>query len=287
LSVAKELLDQLSYSRGFERGFINTLGYRTHYIHGGGGEPLVLVHGGGAGADAIGNWAGKCFDLLTQSRRVIALDMVGFGHSDAPDPAEFDYSPESRIEQLIAFIEALGVGAVDVVGNSMGGRTAAAVAAKRPELVKNLVLMGSAGLDRGMDGALRALVEYDFTYVGMQRIVEALTHDGFQADPAMIEYRLDISKQAAQRQAFTATIGKIKHRGGLFLDPEEIASIGHRTLVVNGKDDKVISIEQALGFLKLIKNSTGVLLPHCGHWAMIEHPEKFAEITLQFLAGKL
>lgn len=267
--------------------FIETCGYQTHYIELGEGRPLILIHGGGAGADARGNWEGLAMPLLARSRRVIAIDMVGFGASLPADHEDFDYSPEARVQQLAAFIEAMELGPVDIVGNSMGGRTSVAVAADRPELVDRLVLMGSAGLDHGMGGALQALVHYDFTVGGMERIVEALTYDDFVADPAMVHYRHELSCRPANRDAFKRTMLQIKDRGGLWLDESRIAKVKHSTLVVNGKNDKVVPVSQAVRYLELLDNSTGVLLPHCGHWAMIEHPEKFAAIVTAFLVGEL
>lgn len=270
-----------------ESHYAETCGYRTHYIEAGAGKPLLLVHGGGAGADCRGNWEKLAMPLLARHRRVIAIDMVGFGSSDAPSPDSFDYGPESRADQLIAFIEAMGLGPVDVVGNSMGGRTTLATAIRRPDLIGDFVLMGSAGVDRSMGGALAALTEYDFTYAGMERIVRALTNDHFQPDPQMVQYRLELSQQAAQAQAFGATMKALKQRSGLWIEDEEIASVKHRVLVMNGKDDKVVPVEHAYKFLSLLENSTGVILPHCGHWAMIEHPEKFAGIVQSFLDGAI
>lgn len=266
--------------------YVETLGYRTHYIEAGAGMPLLLIHGGGAGADARGNWEELCLPLLAGERRVIAYDMVGFGQSDAPDPASFDYTPDSRVDQLVALIEALALGPVDIVGNSMGGRTALATAIRRPDLVGDIVLMGSAGLDRSMGGALKALTDYDFTYAGMDRIVRVLTNDRYEPDPAMVQYRLDLSLQPAQAKAFGATMKILKAREGLWIEDDEIASVKHRVLVVNGKSDKIVPIAHAYRYLELLENSTGVILPHCGHWAMIEHPEAFANIVSSFLSGK-
>lgn len=263
--------------------YIDTLGYRTHYIESGSGRPLILVHGGGAGADARGNWEALSLPLLARTFRVIAFDMVGFGHSDAPDPNAFVYSPEARVAQLIAFIEAMGLAPVNIVGNSMGGRTSLAVAIERPDLINDLILMGSAGLDRSMGGALKAITEYDFSLEGMRRVVAALTNDDFEPDEGLVRYRLEVSLQPPQRAAFAATMKLLKERSGLHLEEERIGSVKHRTLVVNGKDDKVVPLTMAYRFLELLENSTGVILPKCGHWAMIEHPKTFANIVRQFL----
>lgn len=273
----------MSTAPSLASNFAPTCGYRTHYIEAGAGKPLLLIHGGGAGADARGNWEHLAMPLLAATRRAIAIDMVGFGASDAPDPEDFDYGPDSRVDQLVAFIEALALGPVDIVGNSMGGRTALATAIRRPDLVGDIVLMGSAGVDRSMGGALAALTEYDFTYAGMERIVQALTNDGFVPDPAMVEYRLELSRQPAQAKAFGATMKALKARSGLWIEDHDIASVRHRVLVLNGKNDKVVPPAHAYKFLELIPNSTGLLLPQCGHWAMIEHPKSFANIVNQFL----
>lgn len=270
-------------ARTLPSAFADTCGYRTHYIEAGAGKPLLLIHGGGAGADARGNWEHLAMPLLAASRRAIAIDMVGFGASDAPDPEGFDYGPESRVDQLIAFIEALDLGPLDIVGNSMGGRTTLAAAIRRPDLVGDIVLMGSAGVDRSMGGALAALTEYDFTYAGMERIVRALTNDHFVPDPAMVEYRLQLSCQPAQAKAFGATMKALKARSGLWIEDADIASVKHRVLVLNGKNDKVVPLAHAYKFLDLLPNSTAILLPHCGHWAMIEHPNAFANIVNAFL----
>lgn len=266
---------------------VSTCGYMTHYIELGQGKPLILVHGGGAGADSRGNWEKTCMPLLAKEYRTIAYDMVGFGNTEAPAPDSFNYGPDSRIDQLVAFIEGLNLGKVNIIGNSMGGRTSLGAAIARPDLFENIILMGSAGLDRSMGGVLKAFTEYDFTYAGMERIVVALTNDGYEVDTDMVQYRLELSKQPAQAAAFKATMGILKERSGLWIEDEEIAKVKTRTLVVQGKDDKVIPVAHAYRYLELLENSTGYIMPHCGHWAMIEHPQTFANVVLDFLANKI
>jgi len=266
-----------------ETGFIQTLDYKTHYYAAGEGRPLVLIHGGGAGADAWGNWGHSTLPLAAPRFRTIAYDMVGFGKSDAPSPDGFTYDQNARIDQLIAVIERLGLGPVDAIGNSMGGATALGVAMKRPDLLRSIVLMGSAGLNRGLNPALGAIVHYDFSVEGMRRMVAALTHHGFVPGEEMVAYRHALSCQPGVREAFAATMGWVKQRGGLYYEDEEIAQVKTRALVFQGKDDKVVPLSEGFKFLELLENSSGYFLDHCGHWAMIEHPALFARIALQFL----
>ena len=64
---------------------------------------------------------------------------------------------------------------------------------------------------------------------------------------------------------------------------EVISSVRSPVLVINGKEDKVVPLANAYRFLELIPDSWGWIVPHCGHWAMVEHPDAFARICLAFL----
>jgi len=64
----------------YEKKFIEVNGVKTCYIEAGEGEPLILIHGGGAGANSYGNWF-ACLPLFAKKFRTIAIDMVGFGQS--------------------------------------------------------------------------------------------------------------------------------------------------------------------------------------------------------------
>lgn len=255
--------------------------FRTHYIEDGSGDPLILLHGGGAGADGRSNWT-TCLPHFAKRRRAIAPDLVGFGHTDKPDPSGFTYSQDARNEQIIAFIEALGLERVSIVGNSMGGATALGVAMRRPDLVENLVLMGSAGLGGAPSPELGAILNYDFTVEGMRRIIAALANPGFVAGEDQVRYRYEISVQPQTRAAYTATMAWVRENG-LAYPTEEIEKVTTRTLVVHGKDDLVVPLANAYRFLELLRNSTGYVIPNCRHWTMIEYPETFSSVTLDFL----
>jgi pimeloyl-ACP methyl ester carboxylesterase len=262
---------------------VTTGDFRTHYLVDGTGDPLILLHGGGAGADGWSNWR-DCLPLLAKRRRVFAVDMVGFGRSDKPDPERFDYGQQARNAQIVAFIETMDLRRVSVVGNSMGGATALGVAMRRPDLVANLVLMGSAGAPHAgpLSPALAPLIHYDFTVEGMRRIVDVLANPNYRASEEQIRYRHELSVQPDTRAAYRAIMAQVRENGFGYTR-EDIQRVRTRTLVVNGKDDVVVPLDHAYTFLELLENSFGYLIPHCRHWAMIEYPELFAQITLEFL----
>ena len=262
--------------------FAQTGGFRTAYYQGGptSGTPIILLHGGGAGADSVSNWE-RCFWRFAEFAPTYAVDLVGFGNSDAPDPAAFAYTQESRNIQLIAFVEALGIGPAHFIGNSMGGATSLGVAMRRPDLVESLVLMGSAGRSAHMSDELKTIINYDFTLDGMRKVIAALANPGFIPSEHQVSYRHEMSLRPHLAAAYKATMGWVREHG-LQYPPADIAKIKTRTLVVNGKEDKVVPIEQAFEFLTLLENSTGYLVPHCRHWAMIEYPELFTKICRDF-----
>lgn len=267
-----------------ESRYLTVAGIRTHYLEAGEGPILLLIHGGGAGADARGNWSG-CLPLYAEHFRVIALDLPGFGHSDKPDPAVFDYGQGSRNRHLVAFIEALDAGPVRLIGNSMGGATALGAAMLRPDLVLKLVLMGSAGLaisspDPEVGAALSG---YDFTVEGMRRIVECLVGPTYPVDDEMLAYRHALTLPDDARCALSAIA--VKHSTeGLTYPTEDIARVQTPTLIVGGKLDRVAILARTYGYLELLPNSWGFVLPHCGHWVMLEAPAEFVSVTLSFLA---
>jgi 2-hydroxy-6-oxo-6-(2'-aminophenyl)hexa-2,4-dienoate hydrolase len=262
-------------------------GINTHFLHAGDtGPAVVLVHGGGAGADCQGNWT-QVMTLLADRYRLFALDMVGFGRTDKPSDPNYSYAQPEREQHLTAFIEALDVGPVVLVGNSMGGLTSLGVARDNPALLSRLVLMGSAGIPVPLSPQLKAIMDYDFTMEGMQRVVDALTGPQFETPPGMVDYRYKLSVEPDTRMAYQRITGWMKARGGLQIAESAISAVRTPTLVVSGKDDGVIPVSCAYKFLELIAGSRGYIMPNCGHWPMIEQPNEFAAIVDHFLNMRL
>ena len=269
---------------GAKSGHIDVHGVNTHYYKAGAGEALILLHGGGAGADSFGNWRG-CLTRFAEHYHVYAVDMIGFGCTDKPDPEHYSYTQQARNQHIIAVIETLGLASVNLIGNSMGGCTSMGVAIERPDLVNKLVLMGSAGVRAPITDELKSIMNYDYTTDGMVRIVRGLTNPEFRFDEELVNYRHSLSIQDDTRQAYNAVMGWIREQGGLYYEEDYIARVTQETLVVNGKLDKVVPLSSAYKLLELINNSWGYIIPGCGHWAMIEKPAQFIAASLSFLGS--
>ena len=265
---------------------IDVDGIATHYLEEGAGHPVVLIHGGGAGADAWGNWE-SCWKAFSGKFRTIAYDMVGYGGT-AVDREDFVYSQDARIAHLRGFLDAKGIAKASLVGNSMGGATALGLAMRHPERVHTLTLMGSAGLNHQFSPELQTILNYQAPdRIGMRRIVEALTNDDFVASHEMVDYRYRLTLNEKIMSGYNAGMDWIRKSGGLHYDEHEISGVEAPTLVVSGREDAVVPFEQSVQFHRLIKNSWLYSMPHCGHWAMIEHPVEFSEVTTTFIAEKV
>lgn len=121
---------------------IDVDGVGIHYVQQGTGPPLVLIHGFGGHTFSFRHQ----IPVFARDRRVLALDLMGFGYSERPRKA--DYSLEAQARLVLRFMDVLGVEKATVAGHSMGGEVAMRVAALAPERVERLVLIASVSGER-------------------------------------------------------------------------------------------------------------------------------------------
>src|SRR3989442_2334841 len=114
------------------------------------GEPVVLIHGVGGWAET---WRPVVGPLAAAGRLVVALDLPGFGESQAPGRVSY-FGPEDAFYPrfVLAAMEVLGIPRAHIVGQSMGGAVAYMIAVSAPERTRSLVLVAAGGL--GPEGAV-------------------------------------------------------------------------------------------------------------------------------------
>jgi pimeloyl-ACP methyl ester carboxylesterase len=126
---------------GVQSNYVTVRGYKMHYLVGGSGRPLLLVHGLGSRGE---DWANLIPQLINGGNRVYALDLLGYGASEQPRDARYSISQQAGIVE--GFLDSQHLQRVDMAGWSMGGWIALQVALQQPQRLRRLVLLDSAGL---------------------------------------------------------------------------------------------------------------------------------------------
>ena len=257
-------------------------GLRTNYHDLGAGFPVVLIHGSGPGVSAWANWR-LALPELARSRRVLAPDMAGFGYTDRPAGAR--YTLDRWVEQLLGFLDAIDLPCVDLVGNSFGGALSLALAIRRPERVRRLVLMGAAGLKFEMTPALEAVWGYTPSVENMRAIMTLFAFDQSLLSDDLARLRYEASARPGVQEAWEAMFPAPRQRwlDALASAEDEVAALPHETLVIHGREDRVVPLSSSIRLSGLIPKAQLHVFGRCGHWTQIEHAARFVRLVNDFL----
>jgi len=265
---------------------IDAGGLRTHFIEAGAGATVVLIHGSGPGVSAYANWR-FLIPVLAERFHVLAPDVLGFGKSARPDG--MTYSKKIWVDHLIAFLEASGVERCSLVGNSMGGALALAIAIERPDLVDRLVLMGAAGLSFPLTEGLDAVWGYEPGVEAMRDLIARhFAFDAAIATDELVRLRYEASCLPGYHESYRTMFPAPRQAGIELLssDPAAIAKIEKPTLLVHGREDRVIPLAVSERLFQLIADAELHVFGRCGHWTQIERKDAFNELTLSFLTRR-
>jgi len=258
-------------------------GLETNYHDVGEGFPVLMIHGSGPGVSAWANWR-LVMPALAEQARVIAPDMAGFGFSARP--ANYDYSMDNWVKQAIGLLDALGIAQTDLVGNSFGGALALALTIRHPERVRRLVLMGSVGVPFEISEGLDAVWGYTPSFENMRSIMEYFAWDRSLVNDELAQLRYEASIRPGFQESFAAMFPAPRQRwvDAMASAESDIRAIEHETLIIHGRDDRVIPLQTSLTLHQLISRSQLHVFGRCGHWTQIEHAGRFARLVGDFLA---
>src|SRR5579872_61864 len=261
-------------------------GTDIHYLDMGSGPPLLLVHGLGQSSLA---WH-RNVDALTQSHRVIALDLPGFGLSSCP--REGAYDPPYYASIIQRFIAALHLRNVDAAGHSAGGLAVLLAASGTPQLFRKLVLVNPAGftaVSNQMVGDMVLLAVRLWQSMPRNRALirtaySAQFHDPAAADEETIgelySRRGHPASMAAARAAFTA---HLDYSRDLSAFHDRLRSLQTRLLIVWGKNDRVFPVKDTLVAQRVLPHARIEWLERCGHCPQLERPNDFNALVQAFL----
>ncbi len=224
-------------------------------------------------------------DALRDRYRCVAWDHRGQGASSVPEGRIVTI--EAVTTDAIALIEALGIAPVHFVGLSMGGFVGIRLAARRPDLVRSLVLLETAA-DPEPPAHLpryRSLTLAARTF-GVQRwladrVMKILCGASTLSDPALSD-RVDHIRQLLmrnQRSIYKAIHGVLERDGV----EHELSQIRCPTLVVRAQEDAAIALERSRALVEGIEGARWLELERGGHSCTLEHPEIVTEILEAFL----
>lgn len=263
---------------GLEEATASIPGFEMPYLHGGSGEPLILIHGFGAEKN---NWT-RVARFLTPHYRVIAPDLPGFGEASKPDTAT--YTIAEQVERLRQFMHGLGIQRAHFGGSSMGGFIATAWAAKYPDEVASLWLLDPGGTAAAYDSELRREYEKSGRILLVARTPDehaAVRAIAMARQPFLpYSFKRVLSERAAANYALHSAIFRQMNQER----PLEsyVKAVAAPALIVWGAEDRVLSPKGAEAMHALLPNSRVVLMPGVGHLPMIEAVRESAADYLAF-----
>ena len=264
---------------------IQTGEFKTNYHDLGKGESVTFIHGSGPGVTAWANW-GRLFPLIKDDFRIIAPDMAGFGYTERV--AGRKNTMPRWVKQVIDLLDALKIEKTNLVGNSFGGGLALSLAIRHPDRINKMVLMGSMGVSFPITYGLDNAWGYEPSIEAMEELLEIFTYDHSFANEALIKTRYEASITPGFQESFHAMFPEPRQKcvEWMAADQNYIRNISHETLIIHGREDRVIPLDNAYKLLKLLDNAQLHVFGHCGHWTQIEHTQEFADLIRNFFKFK-
>jgi pimeloyl-ACP methyl ester carboxylesterase len=264
---------------GVKSEYVEAGGYRLHYFeaapgNGGGGTPLVLVHGLGARGE---DWAAMIPALAAQGFHVYVPDLLGYGRSPKPD---VDYSISLEEQTVAQFMRAVHVPRADIGGWSMGGWIVMKLALDHPEMVDRLVIYDSAGVYFPATWGPELFTPADV--IGLKKLISMLTPKpgplpGFAAEAAL---------RKLERNAWVIRRSMTAMTNGRDLLDFRLQGITQPMLIVWGSQDELIPLSAGEAIHKRVPQSVLNIVEGCGHLAPAECPRPVVEGTVEFLKAE-
>ena len=260
-----------------------------HYETYGQGNPIIFLHGLGG---TLYTWR-HLIGPLEPHYRLILFDLKGAGKS--PKPFDDKYSMFDQAELIYRFIRQNDMRDVTLVGHSFGGGVALLVALKlsqqNPSRLSRLILVDTVSYPQKLPGVIRMLRMPLVGWLGLylipdktkvRNMMESMYYDDSKINPADVEayaapLTLPGAKYALQqtaRQIIPDNIDEIIGRYPRIKVP---------TLIIWGREDKIIPLENGVRLHQAIRTSQLVVIERCGHDPPDERPEEVVEAIRKFL----
>lgn len=251
------------------------------------GVPLLcLQHFTGT----LDNWDPALIDPLAENRPVYLFENAGVGRSTGTTPDTI----AGMAQHAIAFLDALGLKQVDVLGFSLGGFLAQYIALERPSLLRRIILAGTGpegGEGVGMDRPELLAIFSDQQMPmseKLQRLFFTKTQAGQTAGKAFAERLALRSEDKDVPATGEVAMNQLKamaawgsYEGERFA---KLKKIEHPVLVTNGNDDIMIPTVNSFTLAKHLPQATLIIYPDSGHGALYQYASTFTTHVQEFLS---
>jgi pimeloyl-ACP methyl ester carboxylesterase len=248
------------------------------------GVPVIFLHHLMAVLD---DWDPRVIDGIAKQRRVIAFDNRGVGASGGSVPLTID----EMAQDAIAFVRALGIKQVDLLGFSLGGGVAQMVALQAPDLVRRMVLAGTGprgggGIDEinriavlaYLKAALTLSDPRNFLFFPRTPAGKRAAKDYF----SRLKERVEDRDKPISLQARGAQLQAIKTAG--LSAPDDLSVIKQPVFVANGDRDLMVASSLSADMARRLPNAKLTIYPDSGHGGIFQHHRSFVPAVLDFLA---
>lgn len=261
----------------------STLGYREL----GSGPPVLLLHGWPTSSHL---WR-KVMPVIAERNRVVALDLPGFGASDKPANARYDFD---RFERAIDdFLAALGVKRLGLVGHDIGGPIAVHWMLSRPGRVTRLALLNTFLYPEFSDAVISFVSELSTKEGRLHRTSDRGIAEVMRQGVADQSVITDDLLAAAVAPFGTVMARQALARAGIGLSPAgftEIAAglggIEVPVLAIYGQDDRVLpDVAHTMARLAVdVPHLTAMTIANCGHFLQEEAPQLVSQLLATHFA---
>lgn len=255
------------------------------------GPALLMLHGGGAGANGLSNY-GRNIDALAKNFRVIVGDLPGYGASTKGLDQSDVFGDLAKT--MLGLLDALGIAKAHIIGNSLGGACALRMALDAPERVWRLVLMGPGGIGttRGLptEGIKKLIGYYKGEGPSREKLAEFirnyLVFDGSHVPDDLIDarYQASIDPEVVASPPLQGPPSLEAAFKMDFTRDMRLKALPHHTLVLWGREDKVNKPSGGRTLAKTLRNCDLYEFANTGHWVQWERADEFNAVTLSFLS---
>jgi pimeloyl-ACP methyl ester carboxylesterase len=250
---------------------------QLYLLKGGSGHPMVVLHG----VEGHEGWL-AFHEALAESATVYAPSHPGYGHTDCP-PWISSIQHQSIFYHWFLQNAGLLQDAVDLVGIGVGGWIAAQMAVMSTQPLRHLVLVDAAGIRPEKSDIL------DIFVTPWQQVLEQSFYDAPTAPEFQRIYgAAPVPEFGGVREAGRTMSMRMCFRPYMY-DPALPGMLGKvrvPTLVVWGRQDRIVPLECANLYQRAIPDATVRIIDDCGHFAHLDKPESLAAIVREFVSAK-